>query len=288
VRVLLAYNPGAGEDDVDAELLVGELRASGHEVDAHSVGEHGWERCLDQPADLVVVAGGDGTGATFFNQLAGRGAAAAIVPVGSANNIARALGYDDGAPGALTGRERRRFDVCSLAWRGRTERFVESAGAGVFTEMVARAHATGADPSGDEKLELGLRRLAEVAADARAVEWTIDAGGRDLSGSFVAVEVMNGRLVGPNVPVAPEADPGDGLLELVLVRARDAPQLEAYAHARLEQREAPELRLDTHRADRIVLEPLEQTPFRVDDEVVGECQGAVTATVETTLEIAVP
>src|SRR5919197_5414426 len=215
MRILLTYNPSAGDDGTDVDELVAELEGSGHAVEAQSTKEDHWEDSLDRPVDLVVIAGGDGTVAKVFKQLAGRGRPAAIVPSGSANNIARSLGYKDDAPEVAIGRRRMRFDIGLSAWEGRAERFVESAGGGVFAEMVARAAEAPADSAGD-KVELGLRHLVDVAGDARAAAWQVEADGTDLSGGYIAVEVMNGKSLGPHVPLAPEADAGDGLLDLVL------------------------------------------------------------------------
>ena len=47
---------------------------------------------LHQPADLIVVAGGDGTVAKIVKNMPDRGVPIAIIPLGSANNIARSFG----------------------------------------------------------------------------------------------------------------------------------------------------------------------------------------------------
>jgi hypothetical protein len=47
---------------------------------------------LDKRADLVAVAGGDGTVASVARRMVGRGIPVAVLPMGTANNIARSLG----------------------------------------------------------------------------------------------------------------------------------------------------------------------------------------------------
>ena len=59
----------------------------------------------------------------------------------------------------------------------------------------------------------------------------VRADGDDLSGNYVAVEVMNIAAIGPRIVLAPDANPGDKLLDLVLVRERDREALAAYIHA---------------------------------------------------------
>jgi diacylglycerol kinase family enzyme len=42
-----------------------------------------------------------------------------------------------------------------------------------------------------------------------------------MSGEFIAIEAMNIREVGPNICLAPDADPSDGMLDVALVRPED-------------------------------------------------------------------
>jgi hypothetical protein len=55
----------------------------------------------------------------------------------------------------------------------------------------------------------------------------------DLSGDYFSVEVLNIRFVGPNLPLALGALPGDGLLEIVLLGEADREPLLAYLESRL-------------------------------------------------------
>lgn len=280
MRILVAYNPtagGDGRDDVRETLAA--LERAGHDVRAQSVKDDGWERALQSSCEFVVAAGGDGTVADVFKKLAGTSLPVAVVPIGNANNIARSIERL---------RRETRFDLSALEWSSGATMFVESCGGGVFTEMVARAAATQEHSSGNDKVELGLRSLLEVATAAEAAEWRVGADGLDLSGEYIAVEVLNIALLGPNVPLAPTADPGDGLLDLVLVRAAEAATLAAYARARLDGVHEAELRLETHRARKIVLEPPPDTQIRLDDELLGSVGRTLTATVETNVDVRPP
>jgi len=51
---------------------------------------------------------------------------------------------------------------------------------------------------------------------------------RDLSGAYVLLEAMSIRCVGPNLCLAPDANPGDGLLDLVLVTKDQQHRLDRY------------------------------------------------------------
>ncbi len=50
-----------------------------------------------------------------------------------------------------------------------------------------------------------------------AIQLKMALDGRDLTGDYVLLEAMNIRSIGPNLRLAPDADPGDGLLDIVLV-----------------------------------------------------------------------
>jgi diacylglycerol kinase family enzyme len=95
VRITLIHNPDSGNAS-DADKLVKFLRDHGHEVRYQSAKEDGWKRALKKPADLVAVAGGDGTVAKVARRMVGRGVPIGVLPSGTATNIARTLGLLDG------------------------------------------------------------------------------------------------------------------------------------------------------------------------------------------------
>ena len=221
MRVTLMHNPTAGEGEHSREWLERLLADAGHEVGYQATADPGWRAALDEPADLVVVAGGDGTVGTVLTELAGRRTPAAIIPLGSANNIARTLCVDGVDPAELArswdGAERRPLDIGAVARAWGAAPFVESFGGGIFADVLLRAAADPADPDGEEKHRHGQDLLVAAIREAEAHPWRLALDGRDLSGRFLAVEAMNIREIGPHLPLAPEADPGDGALDLVLI-----------------------------------------------------------------------
>src|SRR5688572_6478470 len=94
MRVTLVHNPSAGDADHSEQQLAELVRAAGHEVIHHSSKASGLEEALAEPADLVLVAGGDGTVAKVARKLVQKDVLMAILPLGRSNNIARALGID--------------------------------------------------------------------------------------------------------------------------------------------------------------------------------------------------
>jgi diacylglycerol kinase family enzyme len=251
------HQPGAGTGSHGRGTLEEALAAAGHRATYRSMEAEGWRTALDEPADLVAVAGGDGTVARVLVAAAGRGVPVAVIPLGSANNIAHSLGYPGGDPdpAAAAARwpaaPRRAFDIGSLG----DEPVVESMGGGVMAELLRRAGGAGGSPDGAAKLRRGRALLADALEDAPLRPWRIALDGRDLSGSYLAVEAMNIGTVGANVRLAGGADPGDGLLDLVLVGAGERA---------LMQGGAP---LPALRGRRLRLEPPEGCPLHVDDDL---------------------
>jgi hypothetical protein len=114
MRVLLVYNPKAG-DGLDVDRIVSLVERAGHAVEAQSIKEDDWAQALDAEADLVAVAGGDGTVRKVLIELAGTGRVATLLPVGTANNIAQSLGLEEVDPDRLVhGWERGRMIRCDI------------------------------------------------------------------------------------------------------------------------------------------------------------------------------
>jgi diacylglycerol kinase family enzyme len=289
VRALLIYNPSAGEG-FDPAPAVSLLERAGYAVQARSLKDDGWEGALGSDAHLVVAAGGDGAVASVFTRLAGGRSTAALLPAGSANNIATALGYEDADPllqldRVLAAGTPAPFDIGSLA--GTTTRFVESAGAGIFAEMLVRAEEL-RDEQGESKVAQGLRLLLEIVRDVPPRPWQVHVDGETLYGDYIAAEASNIGLIGPNIPLVPRADPGDGLLDLVLLRAEDERQLIRHAEARLKDGSPPALELDVRRARRVELVPPAGCATHVDDELVEAPGEKLTMTAETALTVLRP
>ena len=290
LRVLLVYNPTAG-DGLDVDRIVSLAEDAGHTVDPRSVKEEDWARALKAEPDLVVVAGGDGTVRKVFKTTAGTECTTTLLPVGSANNIARSLGIADQdlgrqIEGWADGR-RATFDLGTLSFGSQQETFVESAGGGPFAAQLERAEDV--ERQGEDKVEFGLGNIAAVVERAPAHAWGVLADGHDLSGDFLGVEVMNVRETGPNIPLAPAAETADAALDLVLIGHAHRASFMAYVDSRLAGRTVEPPNFDAHRARRVELEPPVDSPFHVDDELEPRPAGnTVTAEVGPAVRLLLP
>jgi diacylglycerol kinase (ATP) len=231
---------------------------------------------LQPPVDLVLAVGGDGTVGKVVRALLGREVPFTVLPVGTANNIAKTLGITGDARSVVAGWKRaqpRPFDIWSLdapaahdGEDGRT--FVESFGGGFLARSMAASsllhHPTlilgGA-------IDRALYLLRESVAEAPDLAWGIELDGQDLSGRYIGVEVLNIRSVGPNLPLAPEAEPGDAAVDLVLVRAADREGLLQRLHSVATAQTPGPSRLLVRRGSHLRLSPPRDTLFHIDDEI---------------------
>jgi diacylglycerol kinase (ATP) len=261
MRATLIYNGDPEEGDPTSDELKSRLQEIGFEVKVAS--KDTLEEALDDPSELVVSAGGDGTVGAVVRCLVGRNTVLAILPLGTANNVAKTLGLT--APMAelvagLKNPRRCRLDV-GLARGPFGERyFIEAVGLGLFARTLSERAS-----EEDKEEKQALRRLMETLSGYRARDWKITLDGEDLSGRYLLVEAMNIKLIGPNLALAPDADPCDGLLDLVLVGEDGRDKLGAYMNGRLggNGNTAPDL--GVRRGKGLIIE-LEDRPLHIDDE----------------------
>ncbi len=248
MKITLIHNPSAG-DGQDVKSLVRLITDAGHEV-SHQSSKQDWERLLKNRVDLVVAAGGDGTVRKVALAAAIHALPFAAIPIGTANNIAKTIGVLGNADELIetwstSPRSEQPFDLGEVVAPWGRERFVEGVGGGLVADLISREEEIAADATllGSET-DRALHLLAELAREAPVRHWQVRADDIELSGEYFAVEVLNIRFVGPNLPLAPGAFPGDGLLDVVLLGETDREPLLAYLENRMHQAsgQLPELR----------------------------------------------
>jgi diacylglycerol kinase (ATP) len=189
------------------------LRSWGARVDSiRTCSPDELDHLVSEEERRVVLLGGDGTLHAVAN-IHGHKPEVALLPLGRANNIARALGVpldlDAAARLAVHGRPHN-LDGISVQAPGRSMVALEGISVGFHAQARARYRGVNsADTTAGIAAALGaFVRFAPVAV-------TLEVDGELEARRLGQLFVVNFPLYGPRLPVAPAADPSDGRLELV-------------------------------------------------------------------------
>jgi diacylglycerol kinase (ATP) len=264
MRVLILHNPGAGGGNCNAGMLIAAFEAEGHAVDYRSTkAAPDWTEAAGQ-AEVVVVAGGDGTIAKVVRVLGDNWPLLAILPLGTANNIARALGVWANAAAVAAGLASwpdRGFNVGMVDGPWERRLFLEGVGVGAFADLVAEGNAR--DVEGEEKREFGDAAPARILREAAPRDWRATADGAPLPPDLLLIEMLNVPIAGPGLRlVRGRGRTGDGMLDVVTLRAEAR---EAMARWTEGDRERPPEAAERRTARRIEFE-WAGGALRIDDD----------------------
>jgi len=206
-------------------------------------------------------------------RLVGCEAPFAILPLGTANNLATKLGWAgplEEVVERLADARPQPFDVGLARGPWGTHRFIEGVGMGPFARAMAFL-----DAEWDDIVHEPNKPKKELARDARLLRaflhesiprrWQVTVDGEPVEGPFVLVEIQNTGLIGPNLRIAPDAEVADGRFDVVLVGDADRQALAAYIDRVLDGDETPPI-LPTRRTRHVHL-AVEATRIHIDDEV---------------------
>ena len=108
--------------------------------------DNDWDNALKESSDIVAAAGGDGLVGKVAKRLVGRRTPIALLPMGTANNVAKTLGLMDKPLEELitgwTSARRKTFDVGVASGPWGSKCMIEGLGLGLFTETMDCLHAT--------------------------------------------------------------------------------------------------------------------------------------------------
>src|SRR5690349_783854 len=96
----------------------------------------------------------------------------------------------------------------------------------------------------------------------RKLKVTLD--GEDATGDYILLEAMNIRHIGPNLHLAPNADPGDGMLDVAMITPANETDLSRYFSEAIETKH-PQQGWPVRRARRIDIQ-WDDFSVHIDDQ----------------------
>lgn len=229
--VALLTNPTAraGAHTGTAMRTAERLRAAGIRVSVISGGSAAESSDLLRTAlhlgtDAVLVAGGDGTVSLAIQELAGTDVPLGIVPAGTGNDMATSLGLRDldadAAADAVIAGSTRAIDLARVTRSdGSTTLYGTVLASGFDSKVNDRANRM-RWPRGPMRYNIAI--LVEFLT-LRGIPFDVELDLEDgtverITGELIMATVGNGRTYGGGIPICPDADLGDGLLDVTLVR----------------------------------------------------------------------
>ncbi len=268
-RAALVVNAHSRTGEASYEAALARLTERFDEVDGHPVTDPRTlddvvRRVVESRPDLLVLGGGDGTISSTVHHLVGTDVALAVLPLGTANSFARALGLPldlDGALDVALSPGRRRIDLG----------FID-------THSFAGCAALGIQPKIAQTVPDGLKRvLGRVGyvlwgvwktARFHAFRMELEADGERHRLRVVEVRIANGAFLG-GTEVVEDARLDDGLLTVQAVVGVTRKRMMAnWILTALHMEARHEVERDFHfRTGRLTTRPA--LPISIDGEVLA-------------------
>jgi YegS/Rv2252/BmrU family lipid kinase len=224
-------------------------------------------QAVEAGAEIVVVCGGDGTVAACAGALAGTGVAMALLPTGTGNLLARNLHLPLDVPGALDQAfegDRRTIDLLEADGR----RFAVMAGLGFdaalvrdTTERAKQRHGWAAYVVGGLR---ALRKTPRVRYEVR-----VDDGSPHRIHALGVLVGNVGKLQG-GITILPDADPADGLADIIVLAPRGWADVLVLGWRILRRRPSDGPQAVIARGQRVEIRADRAVPLEFDGDYAGE------------------
>ncbi|GAB3169626.1 diacylglycerol/lipid kinase family protein [Telluribacter humicola] len=233
----LIHNPGAGEEEHTPKDLIRLLESKGYTCEYSSIKEKGWDE-ISPEVDFLVIAGGDGTVRKVAKKLLNKKllekpVPLTILPLGTANNIATTLKLNREISEVVARwnmKQPRHFDVGKVSGLPDINFLIESLGFGTIPQLIREfkdKYKKNFD-SPAEEIRAAQQLMHHILPTCNPAGCRIMLDGEDYSDDYIIVEVMNIKAVGPKLMLAPDADPGDGAFDVVMVKGSQREALGNY------------------------------------------------------------
>jgi len=219
----------------------------------------------------IVAAGGDGTLNEVVNGIARarHRPVIGILPLGTGNDFARTLGLPFSLEeniDVLRAGKTRAVDVVRV--HSDRARYFVNVSAGGFSGIVRNKITRQIKRSWGPLAY--IRGAAAALPKLHAYKTRIVLDEREeLSTALYNVVIANGRFVAGGLPIAPDADPADGLLDVILISKRSAPEMALLAAEIILGKHFSSNAVIFRRAKKIAVRSRPGMWFNVDGELVG-------------------
>jgi diacylglycerol kinase (ATP) len=226
-------------------------------------------------AELLVIVGGDGSVNEVVNGIADAdGVALAVIPRGTGWDFVRtyAIPRDlDGAIDVALNGAVREIDmgiVTFRAWSGEeaTACFANVASAGISGAIAQRANESSKALGG--KVSYYWATLA-VFVGWQTGEMRVSVDGESRSGRMIDAMVCNGRYLGGGMMMCPEAEPDDGVFDVMLIGDVTKRDLLFVLPKTYRGKHLPHPRLELLRGSVVTVDADEPLPIELDGEQPG-------------------
>lgn len=299
-RYLISHGPRSGRGTAARKtiLAVSRLQARGHEVEVvenHSVEQarQTFARAVDTAADVLVVAGGDGLVGMAAGACAGTGTALSIIPAGTGNDAARSLRIPLATPAAvevLLADRRRQMDLIQVTPapapqdtpqhpsrpdvrsghqpRRESRVVLGSVPVGIDARIAARATTLPKWWGAGVYAGAVIPELPRLRPQPYRIRAGTGGTAAEHEVEALIVAVCNLAVYGGGMRIAPQADPTDGLLDLVLITGVGPRQALGLLHGVFTGAHIEHPSVQVHRASTFRIEGPAHTAYG-DGEAIG-------------------
>ncbi|HEY5902734.1 MAG TPA: diacylglycerol kinase family protein [Anaerolineales bacterium] len=273
----LIVNPGAGKADEGPKNLERAARIlKEHGIDVDVVLAHPKEeavpiakKAVKDGYDLVIAMGGDGTLEAVISGIVGSKTRLGILPVGTANNVARSLGIPldlEEACVLIAEGNTNKLDLGQAKMKdGRKQVFFEMAAVGLVAAVYPYANKV----SNGRLSELKDAAMTFLHQDTRPkVKLTLDDESK-IELETMLVVVSNTPIFGKNFLVAPNASLQDGLLDISVYPEFSKAELLSYFARVMNEKNADDPKIQRYRARTVKIKADPKQDVIADGIVLG-------------------
>lgn len=221
------------------------------------------QKMVKEGAERVAVAGGDGTVQRAVQTLAQTNTALGILSQGTFNNFASALRVPHNLPAALRMLRDGVVQEVDLGKAG-DRYFTESAGVGLFADALA-LYGQGSN----KNFLRGLYATARLGLAFGAHEMQVTVDGTVHSSRVTLCEAANTYRIAQSVPIAPEANIADGLLDIIILSDLKRHELRPYLRALRAQMHLGLPKVTVLRGREVKFEATRARNVHADDQILG-------------------